>query len=279
VREDFLDEKKALDEVEPYIFGIPQMVERDSFDRAEASASSVHEECMAVRREWSRWYFGDKPDMAEVLRWKGLNNKEKFEEGILRLRRGAQYEPTKEQLESGLFATVIEKMVLEENFCLDFWGVWSEMYNRAKACYHPAIISSYSIADEQQINETSENLTRYDEILHEAITLDWPDIYQRYAETCYDSVFTDIVSSCSTTTNMKMWFANLLEQETTLSAALDCEANEPSMREAIYRCMKILIRHNFQLKNFDAATLDNFDEGLQSLLTTATKNCTFLNLC
>jgi hypothetical protein len=109
VREDFLDEKKALDEVEPYIFGVPQMVERDSFDRAEASASSVHEDCMAVRREWSRWYFGDKPDMEEVLRWKGLSNDEKFQEGILRLRRGAQYEPTTVALNAGNFKTAIQE--------------------------------------------------------------------------------------------------------------------------------------------------------------------------
>jgi hypothetical protein len=110
VREDFLDEKKALDEVEPYIFGIPQMVERDSFDRAEASASSVHEDCMAVRREWSRWYFGDKPDMEEVLRWKGLSNDEKFQEGILKLRRGAQYEPTKDDLTAGKFKSSLKEV-------------------------------------------------------------------------------------------------------------------------------------------------------------------------
>jgi hypothetical protein len=136
VREDFLDEKKALDEVEPYIFGIPQMVERDSFDRAEASASSVHEDCMAVRREWSRWYFGDKPDMEEVLRWNGLSNDEKFQEGILRLRRGAHYEPTEMELGMGKFKNFdMTRHFNEESVVVNFLSGLCNVFEFSASCY------------------------------------------------------------------------------------------------------------------------------------------------
>jgi hypothetical protein len=144
VREDFLDEKKALDEVEPYIFGILQMVERDSFDRAEASASSVHEDCMAVRREWSRWYFGDKPDIEEVLRWKGLSNDEKFEEGILMLKRSCHYAPCEEKYftDSSVYISKASNTI----DCNDSIGIYdfqlslclSDIFQRyAESCYVP----------------------------------------------------------------------------------------------------------------------------------------------
>jgi hypothetical protein len=220
VREDFLDEKKALDEVEPYIFGIPQMVERDSFDRAEASASSVHEDCMAARREWSRWYFGDKPDMEEVLRWEGLNNDEKFQEGILRLRRGAQYEPS-------TFA--LEKQVdFEANSTL------SSCLTRTKRLH---------------LNVDGETLPFH-----------LSDIYQCYSEACYD--FTTLFKPNN--------FPNRLKNASHAHTEVDYSTNELSLREVVYRSMKLWFhkcpdKTDFLVQQEDATKLVGFDKCIESM--------------
>jgi hypothetical protein len=176
--------------VEPYIFGIPQMVERDSFDRAEASASSVHEDCMAVRREWARWYFGDKPDMEEVLRWNGLNNDEKFQEGILRLRRGAQYEPTEDALKMYKFKTVLGG-------------------NTESACENTML------------------------------ELQMSDIYQRYAESCYDPSMARInIGTSSADTD---WMQTLIKDAIFQTLTKEVGSNnEIFLREVHFRCMKVL---------------------------------------
>jgi hypothetical protein len=190
VREDFLDEKKALDEVLPYIFGVPQMVENDSFDRSVASASSVHVDCMSVRREWMRWFFGDKPNLEEVMKWKKMSNDQKFEEGILRLRRGAQYEPTEEEIGSGKFKS-----------------------------------SMLTINDKQSLDE--------DVCEKEMLYLHMSDIYQRYAESCYDP---NIRQTTSMTENI-----DEIVKTITLSSDIDSLdlREEVQKRETLYRMLKV----------------------------------------
>jgi hypothetical protein len=187
VREDFLDEKKALDEVEPYIFGIPQMVERDSFDRAKTTVTSVHEDCLAARREWMHLFFGDKPDMEEVLRWNILSNSEKFQEGILRLRNTAQYEPTANELLAGSFRTDKSFSNLIDCSC----------------CEHE----------------------------NESLPLHLSDIYQRYAESCYDPYMINIASAFDD--DVKTLSNNSSNVEN-----LD-GINESQRREIMYRVNKI----------------------------------------
>jgi hypothetical protein len=53
--------------------------------------------------------------MDEVLRWKGLSNEQKFEEGFLKLRRSGQYEPTVDVLKRQHFvSTELAKDFQEE---------------------------------------------------------------------------------------------------------------------------------------------------------------------
>jgi hypothetical protein len=198
VREDFLDEKKALDEVEPYIFGIPQMMERDSFDRSEASASSVHEDCTAVRSEWIRWYFGYKPDMEEVVKWKSLSNEEKFREGILKLRGGAQYEPTIVELEQRKYTSLASCAAEEDDVC------------------------------------------------NEDLRLYFADIYQRYAESCYDRDVVSVAESADSLQNMCFAMEQIVSFHT---------SDEVTVRERFYRCLKIFYREYFRREHFLASNV------------------------
>jgi hypothetical protein len=137
-----------------------------------------------VRREWSSWYFGDKPDMEEVLRWQGLSNYEKFQEGILRLRKGAQYEPTVNELQDGSFKT--DTVLISSSYCES-----------------------------------------------EVLQLHLSDIYQRYAESCYDGSIHQISVGLERVDDFMGSFSVAFN-----NMDLDVKS-EPQYREMLYRSFKV----------------------------------------
>jgi hypothetical protein len=113
------------------------MVERDSFS---PQSQLVHEDCIAVCELWSPLYFGAQPNFEEAT--KKLTKDEAFEEGILKLRRGAQYYPTDEDLLAGKYSNnaiqhKIQSAVLgEADNCLHL----SDIYQRyGQSCFDPKI--------------------------------------------------------------------------------------------------------------------------------------------
>jgi hypothetical protein len=113
VREDFLDEKKALDEVVPYIFGIPQMVERDSFSipwSVAPAESIIEDDSMAMRMFNMRLFFGCEPSCSEdavPASLKELSKHERFVASVVRQKVLQQYEPTLSDLTGEKFVSMI----------------------------------------------------------------------------------------------------------------------------------------------------------------------------
>jgi hypothetical protein len=145
-----------------------------------------------------RWFYGDKPDLEEAT--KKLSKDEQFQEGILRLRRGAQYEPTSEDLVAGKFTTA-------RLLCLD-----REEFMRGSLCFEEMLYMHLS------------------------------DIYQRYAQSCYDRSIRRAVGRVIASGGHTEELRNALINASSLNHtddSLDLR-DETQVRECMYRSIKLL---------------------------------------
>jgi hypothetical protein len=167
-----------------------------------------------------------------VLRWKGLSNDEKFQEGILRLRRGAQYEPVIVSLE--------KQVDYEANFTLN-------------SC-----------------------LTRTKRLDVESLAFELSDIYQRYSEACYD------LPTLVKPDNSPNWLDDASHSKTEWNYS----PNEPSLREVVYRSMKVWFhkrpdKTDLFVQEGDATKLAGFDKSIDNMhpeYATTTSNTVPTNL-
>ena len=156
IREDLLQDKQALDEIMPYIFGVPQCVE-SYYHEASSDKDDPHhhhmatlllEDCFVVRHEWSKIFFGYKPVA------KTLNQHFSTKDGNELLRKQFQYRPSEFDLRAGKYMNSWMRQHIHEQY------------------------GDMSASDHKWMHDLP--------ICNEDLHLEISDIFQRYAEACYE---------------------------------------------------------------------------------------------
>ncbi len=249
LREDLIEGKIAIDEIMPYVMGIPQHVENEQTDvwdengyqgstSSSAYVTTLHDNCMNIRSQWYKWYYGDLPDITIAIQMNTITKQEEQSMGMDVLRKLAYHKPTIEDIQSG-------KYLRSNN---------SD--------------SSSSNSVEMEYN----------------VDIQLSDIFQRYSESCYDTDCINVISkiiktslSCSSSiddilTVICMNSIMTIQQGNSSYSDYDNMYDEIQIRELLYRCMKVYGSSSSYNNNI-AMTVDS-NKGSNSVLLSVSCNIT-----